>query len=373
MKNTILPLSALLLSLLFLAACGAPSENDEAKLKRLVAQRATLEAEIAELQKTVNAGNGNLRIKIVGLDAVDAQNFRHYIDLQGKIEAENNVPVTSKMPGALTRVLVKNGDMVSKGQLLAQIDDNVMQRSLSEMELQLQTATDLFNRQKSLWDQKIGTEVQYIQAKNTKEGIEKTIATMKEQIGQNRIYAPISGSVDMVMLKVGQAISPGIPLCNIVNMGELKVVGQVPEAYSAKVRKGDQVVVYFPDMKKEIETRISYISKSISEMNRTFTVECKLPSGTDYRANMIAVLKIIDYQNAKAIVVPVNVIQRSESGEFILTAEKTGEKQAIVRKKTIEQGPNYNGYVEISKGLQVGDWIISSGYQDVNDGETIAF
>jgi RND family efflux transporter MFP subunit len=309
----------------------------------------------------------------VDLGEINTTLFRHYIDLQGKVYAEESVMATAKMPGALRKVYVKNGDNVRKGQLLAEIDDNVMMKSLAELDGQLATATDIFNRQKSLWDQKIGTEVAYIQAKNGKESLERSIATLKEQMAMTKIYAPTNGTVDFVMLRQGQAIAPGVPLCNILNLSNLKVQGEVTEAYAAKVRKGDQVVVYFPDMKKEIETRVSYVSKSINDMNRTFTVECKLPTGTDYRANMIAVLKIIDYQNAKAVVVPVNVIQRSESGEYVLAAEKTGDKQAVVRKKTIEQGPNYNGYVEITKGLTAGDWIISSGYQDVNDGETIAF
>ncbi len=372
MKNN-LPFYFLLFVALFIAACGpAAPEDDTAKLRRLLGQRTELDAQIADLQQKT-AGNASQRIKTVGVSEIQPTGFRHFIDLQGKVDVENNIPATAKMPGLLTKVLVKNGDQVNKGKLLALIDDNVLLSSLAELEQQLQTATDLYNRQKSLWDQKIGTEVQYIQAKNAKESLEKSIATLKEQWGQTRIYAPISGTVDMVTLKAGQAISPGLPLCNIVNLGELKVLGQVPEAYAAKVRKGDAVVVYFPDLKKEIETRVNYVSKSINETNRTFQVECKLPAGNDYRANMIAVMKIIDYRNDKALIAPINVIQVAEDGEYILVAEKTGEKQAVVRKRSIAQGPNYNGFVEITKGLNAGDWVISTGYQDVNDGESVAF
>jgi RND family efflux transporter MFP subunit len=237
----------------------------------------------------------------------------------------------------------------------------------------LKTAQDLYNRQKGLWDQKIGTEVQFIQAKTNLESIEQRIATTNEQLAQTKIYAPISGTVDLVILKAGQSIAPGMPLCNIINLGDLKVKGSVTEAYAAKVRNGDVVNIFFPDLKKEIQSRVTYVSKSIDPMTRTFIVECKLPAGAEYRANMIAVMKITDYSNAKAIVVPVNVIQNGEEGEFVLAAEKTGENKATAKKVMVKQGVNYNGMVEISSGLKAGDWIISTGYQNVNNGESVAF
>jgi RND family efflux transporter MFP subunit len=334
-----------------------------------------LEAQIAQLEKEIGATTGApQRIRTVGLLELKPQQFRHFVDLQGKVDAEENVPVTAKMPGVLTRILVKNGSYVKKGQLLAQIDDGVMLKSLSEIELQLKTAEDIYNRQKGLWDQKIGTEIQFIQAKTNKEALEQRIATTKEQWQQSKIYAPISGTVDMVLLKAGQAIAPGVPLCNIINMGDLKIVGNVPEAYAAKVRQGYPVQLYFPDLDKEVSSRVRYVSKSINPVNRTFTVECTLPASRDYSANMMAVMKIIDYQNPQAIVVPVNLIQANEAGEFILVADKTDtEKQAMVRKVEIEQGNNYNGMVEITKGLKAGDWVVSTGFQDVNQGETVGY
>ena len=357
-----------------LSACGSKSLDKPAQLAALKDQKAKIEAEIAALEKELGSTNtAEKRVKTVGLTEVATGVFRHYIDLQGKIDAEENVPVTTKMPGTLTRIFVKNGDNVQKGQLLAQVDDGVMLKSLAELEGQLKTAEDIYNRQKTLWDQKIGTEVQFIQAKSQKENLERSITTLKENWGQTKIYAPISGTVDLVILKTGQAISPGMPLCNIINLSQLKVVGDVTEAYASKVRKGDQVVVFFPDLKKEITTRVTYVSKTINPMTRTFSVECALPAGADYRANMIAVMKIIDYQNANAIAVPVNLIQTAEEGDFVMVAEKTGDKQATAKKASIVQGSNYNGIVEIKNGLKKGDFVISTGFQDVNNGENIAF
>jgi RND family efflux transporter MFP subunit len=357
-----------------IAACGGGAPDKVAQLASLKDQKAKIEAEIAALEKEVGAANGaEKRVRTVSLTELNTSVFRHYIDLQGKVDAEENVPVTAKMPGTLNRILVKNGDVVKKGQLLAQVDDGVLLKSLAELEHQLKTAEDVYNRQKSLWDQKIGTELQFIQAKSQKEGLENSIATLKENWGQTRIYAPISGTVDLVILKTGQAISPGMPLCNIINLGDLKVVGEVTESYAAKVRNGDQVVVYFPDLKKEITTRVSYVSKTINPSTRTFSVECRLPSSPDYRANMIAVMKIIDYQAAGAIVIPVNLIQTAEDGDFVLLAEKNDGNRATVKKAPIKQGMNYNGNVEIVSGLKKGDFVIFSGFQDVNNGETIAF
>ena len=365
--------SALAGFLLFLLACGNQPKDPAAQLAQLKEQKAQIEAQIAQLEKETGAGATEQRIRTVGLTELKPQVFRHYIDLQGKIEAEESVQATAKMPGALTRVLVKNGDAVRKGQILAQIDDQMMQKSKAELELQLATATDVFNRQKSLWDQKIGTEIQFIQARTQKEALEKSLETLKEQMNMTNIYAPIDGVVDVVILKTGQAIAPGVPLCNILNLRDLKIAGKVPDAYSAKVRAGDQVVVYFPDLDKEITTRISYVSKSIDPMSRTFAVEAKLPSQSDYRANMIAVLKIIDYQRTDAIVAPINVVQNAEDGEFVLLAEKTGDNRATARKTLIKTGVNYGGMVEITQGLKKGDWLISTGYQEVNNGETIGF
>ena len=371
--RTFLPFITLTLLVVLLAACGKPQDKN-AELATLKDQKSKLEARITALEKEVGATPGAAqRTKTVGLTEVTTAPFRHYIDLQGKVDAKDNVPVTAKMPGVLTRILVKNGDNVRRGQLLAQMDDNVMSSSLSELELQLRTAEDVYNRQKGLWDQKIGTEMQFIQARSQKEAAEQRIVTLKQQLGQSRIYAPISGTVDLVILKIGQAISPGMPLCNILNLSKLKVQGEVTEAYASKVRQGDQVVVSFPDLNKEITTKVTYVSKTINPMTRTFSVECLLPASSDYRANMVAVMKIVDYQNPKAVTIPVNLVQTADDGEFVLVAEKTGDKTAVAKKVLIKTGNNYSGNVEITSGLKAGDMLISTGYQEINSGETVAF
>ncbi len=361
---------------LTIVACGskAGSADPLSQLNDLKEQKSTIDAQIATLEKQLlEQGLIEKKLRKVGLEELKSAPFKHFIDLQGRVDASESVAATSKIPGALKRVLVDNGDFVKSGQLLAEIEDAVLQKNLAELEGMLALTTDLYTRQKSLWDQNIGSEVQYIQAKNNKESTERAISTLKENMAMTKIYAPTTGTVDMVMLKQGQAIAPGMPLCNILNLNDLKIIGAVTEAYAAKVKKGDEVQIYFPDLDKEITTSVSYVSKSINPVNRTFIIECDLKGG-DYRANQIAVMKIVDYQKSMALTIPVNLIQTAEDGDFVLLVEKTGSgREAMVKKASIKQGQNYNGYVEILSGLKEGDILISSGYQDVNTGETVVF
>ena len=363
------------LALFFFIACKRADVKDPvAKLAALKEQKVKLEEEIAALESQLaESGVIEKRLYTVALTEIKVTPFQHFIDLQGRVEADESVTVTSRMPGALTRVYIDNGDVVRRGQLLAEIDDNVMLSSLAELQGQLKVAEDLYNRQKALWDQNIGSEVQFIQARSNKEALERSIATLKATWNQTRIYAPTSGTVDQVFLKQGQAIAPGVALANIINLDKLKIIGDVTEAYSSKVQKGDEVAVYFPDTGKEIKTTVTYVSKTINPVNRTFTVEAALGKG-DFRANQIAVMKIVDYQNPNAISIPVNLIVTHEDGDFVMVAEKTGKgNEAVIKKVKVKQGQNYAGNVEILEGLKAGDLVVSTGFQDVNEGETVLF
>jgi len=374
MKN--IPRIILFAMAIVAVACSSKTTTEDpmVQLTELKDQKAKLEEQIATLEQDLLAkGVIEKKLRTVAIAELKTAPFFHFIDLQGKVDADESVAATSKMPGALKAVYVHNGDVVRKGQLLAQLEDAVILSNLEELKGQLEVATDLYERQKSLWEQNIGSEVQYIQAKNNKESLERSIHTLQETWQNTKILAPTSGTVDNVMLNQGEAISPGIPLAMIINLNKLKIKGEVTEAYATKVKKGDVVEVYFPDSGTEIKTKISYVSQSINPISRTFTVESALGKG-NYSANQIAVMKIVDYQNPKAIVIPINLIQSSEDGDFVLVAEKTGEgQQALIKRVVIRQGQNYNGYVEILDGLKEGDWVVSTGFQDVNNGETVIF
>jgi RND family efflux transporter MFP subunit len=232
----------------------------------------------------------------------------------------------------------------------------------------------VYEKQQRLWEQKIGTEIQYLQAKNNKESLERRLATLRQQLAQYRIQAPISGVVDEVMPKVGEAVSPGLPVARIVNPQGLKVVADISEANAAKVNAGDEALISWPDLNQELPARVSVVSRSINPSSRAFPVEFTLTGGDklSLRPNMIAVVKVKDYTKKNALVVPINVVQKDETGDFVYVAVPEGGQQ-VVRKKKVQTGLNYAGKMEITTGLQANDNVITAGYQSLNEGQSIIF
>ena len=214
--------------------------------------------------------------------------------------------------GVVKTIYVKAGQTVKKDQVLADINADVLYQSLAEVQQQLQFATDLFNKQKSLWDKRIGSEIQFLTAKNNKESMEKRERTLKDQIDMYKIKSPINGTVEDLPLKIGQNIAPGFTAVRVINFSTIKAIAEVAETYSSKVKLNDDVLIYFPDLNKEIPSKLSFASKFINNVNRTFVVESRFsPNGDNISANMIAVVKINDYSNQAAIVIPINIIQNS--------------------------------------------------------------
>ena len=270
-------------------------------------------------------------------------------------------------PGTVTRIFVKVGQNVNKGQVLAQLDDKVLRQSIAQMQTQLDLATTVFNRQKNLWDQKIGTEVQYLTAKSQKQGLEEQLAGLKSQAAMNKIKSPVSGTVDAMDLKLGASVAPGNPTgIRVVNASRLKVKALVSENYGGKVNQGDEVQVSLPDVPENLQARISFAAKVIDPISRGFNVEVKLPSNRKYRPNMLAILKIVDYKNDNALVVPVNAIQKSETSEYVFLAVNGKAKKADIR-----TGKVSDGKAEVLSGLKAGDKVITTGFQDLNDGDGV--
>jgi RND family efflux transporter MFP subunit len=295
------------------------------------------------------------------------------VEATGRLEAENNVFVSPQTGGALTKVFVKIGDFVSKGQKIATIDNSILRNSMQEVEIQLETAKTIFERQKNLWDQKIGTEVQYIQAKSAVESLERRINTLKSQDVLNVVLAPISGVVDEVRLKAGEIAAPGVGILRIVNFNELKVVANVPDTYAGTIAKGDMVKIKFPDLQKEISAKLSYVSQTINQVSRTFTVEAKVPmTDKSFKPNLTALVTINDQSTGGAIVIPQNYIQNTEQGSIVYIATTEGNKK-IARAKIVKTGLSYDGKIEIKSGLTVGDALITEGYQEIVDGQAINY
>ncbi len=365
-------LLALFVIAIVVAACNGSSKDKETQLKDLKAQQAELATRISELEKGVDtkaSESGTRRSKEVGVIELTARPFDHYITTQGAIEAVDNILVSAKTMGIITQVFVREGDVVSKGQTLAQIDNSLTLRGMEEVKSGLDLATTIYNRQKNLWDQKIGTEVQYLQAKNNKESLERRLATIKEQLDMALIKSPISGSVDAVDVKIGQNAAPGAPAFRVVSSDRLKFIANVSEAFVTNVKKGNNVQIAFGDLNKSVSGQVTFVGKAINQLSRTFPVEIALASNNDFRPNMSGELKLIFHSEAAAIVVPVNVVQDINGQKVVYTAE-TVDGKLVAKKNIVKVIGVYGNLAQVST-LKSGDKIITVGYQGLNDGELI--
>ena len=319
-------------------------------------------------ETTVVDSTKNDKIKVVGITSLVPQLFNNYIDIQGRVDADENVSINAEMPGTVSKLNVQLGDEVTPGQVLAELDSKAIQEGIAELQGSLELAKTMFERQKNLWDQKIGTEVQFLSAKNQKESLEKRMSSLQQQLEMTKIKSPIKGVVDAIDIKLGQATMPGLSAIRVVNMCNLKAKGEVAESYLSKVKKGNDVEIILPDMQDTLKTKISYAAKVISPLNRTFLVTVNLDCIKDYHPNMIAILKIVDYSNPKAFIVPVSTIQKTEAGDFVFIAQNNKAK-----KTRVKTGRIYNGTAEVLDGLKEGDKLITSGFQELNEGEEIKY
>jgi RND family efflux transporter MFP subunit len=355
-----------------LVACGGEQNDKAAQLKELKGQQAEIANKIkaleAELAKT-NPAAENIKTKDVSLVELQPRPFDHYVQTQGTVEAIDNILVSAKTMGIITQVFVREGDVVSKGQTLAQIDNSLTLRGIEEVKSGLELATTVYNRQKNLWDQKIGTEVQYLQAKNNKESLERRLATLNEQLDMSRIKSPINGSVDEVEVKIGQNAAPGAPAFRVVSNDKLKLKANISEAYASDIKKGNKVVVTFGDLNKTISAQITFVGKTINQLSRTFPIEVALASSDDFRPNMTGEIKVIFHSESSALVVPVNVVQDINGQKVVYTAEHSGDKLSA-KKNVVEVVGIYGSFAQI-KGLKAGDKIVTVGYQGLNDGERL--
>ncbi len=353
-------------------ACNKPADK-KAELENLKKQRDEITIKIKSLETELQVSDTSKVSKVTPVAVTEAKPevFNHFLEVQGKVDGEDNIAVSAQMPGAITAVYVKEGDAVRKGQILAQIDNSVLQQQIASTKQQLDFVTSLYTKQKALWDQQIGSEIQYLTAKNNKENLEKALATLNDQMEMTRIKSPINGSVEEVNLKVGQMASPGLPAVRVVNFTNAKIVAEIAEAYAPKVKPGDKVIVFFPDFNTEIASQIRFTSKYINPINRTFISEVHLgPSKVQYRANMMAVVRINDYRNPSAFTVPVTLVRETPEGKYIYVA-KDENGNLVARRLPVTVGSTYNGLAEITSGITAGDKIITTGFNSLIDGELI--
>ena len=371
--NKYIIIGLVLLGVPFISSCGGGSSTSkEAKLEELK----KIQSEIAELQMKEAALKKELdvkvvqRAKLVELDTISLGKFTSALSLEGVIDAKSSTIATSKVPALVSEVLVSEGQNVKKGQVLARLEQSSLLKSRLELEQQLNFAKTLYEKQMRLWKNGIGTEVQYLSAKNQKEALEKSLNTLDANIDMYNIKSPIDGSIEAVDIKVGQTAGPGIPYFKVINMSSVKVVAQVSESYSGKINKGDKVVVSLPDLGKEISGTVSFASKFIDPLNRTFKVEVSLGSVDQIKPNMIAKLEIEDYANNKVISVPTNAVQITDSESFVMVAVNNNGKYAA-SKRSVKLGKSNNTHSEIVAGLNVNDLIIVTGFQELAEGQAV--
>lgn len=383
-----------------IAACGNSSKGKDAdlatmktKLEKLKNEKNKLDGEIRKLEEDIIKADPSAAdvAKLVSVGAVQQKDFMHYIELQGKIDADNIAYVSpGGMGGVVKQVFVKLGSRVSKGQVILKLDDAVAnqvvigaRQNLEVLKARLEQAKTIYEKRQNLWKQNIGAEIEVINAKADVDALQSQynaaqaqLNGAQEQLNQTSVRAEISGVIDDMNIKPGEffspqsAAQPGMGI-RIVNNSNLKMVTGVPENYIARVQKGDKVLVVVPETgKPPYETTISTIGASISSNTRSFITEAKLPADPLLKPNQTASMRILDYQAKNAIVVPLNVVQTDEKGKYVYVVEQSGTKK-IAKKKMVTVGESYKDEVEIKSGLTNTDTIITEGYQTVYDGQAI--
>ncbi len=359
--------------LLVLTACNSGNENDVNALKE---KRTKLETELAELNIKIKAldkaaGKTTVQQKVafVHSQPLTPKTFRHYLEIQGKVTTDNNLTISPRTAGQITRIYVRKGQEVKKGALLASIDVGAMAKGKDELKTALDFATDMFEKQQILWDQKIGTEMQYLQAKNNKESLERKIATLNEQLAFGGIIAPVSGVIEEIYPREGENAAPGMPVFRLVGKGDFKVSADVSEAYASKINEGNDAELFFPDINKTVETKVRVVGDEISPLNRTFNIELALPKAFGgLKANVISYVKIKDYEKKNVLIIPISTIQKSLDGTFVFV-----ENANKAERRLIKTGQTYKGETEVLEGLKPGDKIITTGYLDLMEGQPVKY
>lgn len=333
-----------------------------------------LVAELAKLDKAIAELDPNKKNPLVKTITVKDTLFNHYIEIQGNVETKENIVISPEFSGILTQVFVKAGQKVSKGQVLARIDDGGMSAQLAQAETQLALAKTTFERQKNLWDQKIGSEIQFLQAKTSLESQQKVVSQIKSQLNKTNVVAPFSGTIDEVITEKGKVVSPGMELFRIVNLSNMYVSANVPENYISQLKLGANVDVYLNALGKSYSGKVRQVGNYINPNNRTFNIEIALPNPDNLlRPNQVAVLKIEDYKNPNALLLPENILQETADGsKVIYTVGNIGkENTAKVTQKKVEIGYTSGAFVEIKSGLETGETVVTDGAKSLKDGITV--
>jgi len=373
----------LVIFILFICACtqtgeDGPLPDDLAELKKLQKEEKTkiraLQLRLDSIELKIEELDPNVEEKrrLVTTSLIKLQDFQKFATIQGMVTSDDIVYASSETGGRLTSMTVKEGQYVKKGQLIATVDMEGLNKQIAEIEKSLELANSVYERQDRLWKQNIGSEIQYLQAKNSKERLEKSLETVRFQLTKANVYAPISGVVDKEFLRAGEMSSPGAPIVQLLNTYNVKVVADVPENYLVSTKRGQKVDVYFPALDEERNASISLIGRSIDPANRTFKIEIKTGNKNGkLKPNLLAEVKINDFTEKDVIVVPLELVQQEVGGKNFVYTVANSEKGIVAEKKYVKTGESYDGNVIITEGLRQDMEVIIDGARNLSKGELI--
>ena len=387
MKYNRTPMTKLIFPLLvatsLIVSCG-DKQNDQTvdqliaakNNKELQARKAAIQADLAKIDAALATLNVRKEEALVSVLTLKDTVFNHYLDIQGSVNTKENILIQPEMPGTLIALNVKAGQRVSKGQLLARVDDGGSSQQVASLETQYQLAKTTFERQKNLWSQKIGSEIQYLQAQTQMLSLQRSVAQAKAMLSKTEIRAPFSGTIDEVFVERGQVVAAGPQgLMRIVNLNNMYVSTTIPESYIGKLKVGTQVDVFLTSLNKNYKGKVRQIGNFINPNNRSFGIEVSIPNPENLlRPNQVAKLKVIDYTVKNAIVVPSNVIQEDGKGnQFVFVASNSNGKTATAKKAMVTTGKSSDNVTEILSGLSANDIIVIEGVNTISEGMKLNF
>lgn len=382
MKKAIL----LLITIASLISCGDDKQSVDSvinsgdlsaiKAKRadLNQQQRDLKSDIDKLNEYIDSHEKKDRPVLITAEVVNDTVFKHFVEVQGNVETDQNVVLNAEYSGILTNIYVKEGQKVSKGQRLAKIDDGGLSSQVAQQEAQLALAKTTFERQKRLWEQKIGSEIQYLQAKTNFEAAKNATQQLRSQLNKTIITAPFSGVIDDIISDPGQVVSPGqTPIIRLVNLSNMYVKADIPETYLRNVNKGTQVNVKLPSIGKEFTGTVRQVSNYINPNNRSFEIKVAIPNEEGLvKPNLIATVKVNDYTAEDAITIPQNILQENAEGETIAYLYKpVNDSIGTAKRIILDTGLSYENQTQVMSGLKKGDTIIIEGAKTLRDGQKV--
>ena len=355
---------------------GGDLDAIKARRQEITQTKKTLDAELRMLDSVIKTKDENRKLPLVSIFEVDVEEFQHYLQLQGDVRTKQNVLIYPEMSGTLNRVYVKEGDRVAKGQLLGLIDDGGLGDELARLRTQADLAKTTFDRQKRLWEQQIGSEIQYLEAKTAYEAAGAAVKSAERQLGKSTLRAPFSGIIDEVLQDQGTVVSPvnGMPVFRIVNLSNMYIEVDVPESYLGGVTPGKEAKIYFPVLGDSLVSEVRQTGNFINPANRSFSAEIAVPNKSgNIKPNLTARVAINDYSNDTALLIPQSIISENAEGQQFVykVSGNEAEETAIAEKTIITTGLSQDNMVEVLSGLERNDRVILEGARNVRDQQEV--